>query len=527
MKQSYPDFFNDVFGPIMQPFSSSHTAAPCRIGYLTNSLLDEPVKKIRIYTGPNGSFASSMKMMNVDLALLSGSTGHLPDNKIMFEMPEYCKREGIDWEIILEDLPETPHHSSARIVLTGESGKTVSLTANSTGGGVVETVVVNGYPLAVKGDGYVVLLYDAAGLDEGAMEQKLGLPLLDKGRAEADGKTLLWYATAEEVTVDKARSLTGHADVAVLKPVQAVIYKPDRKPQLFDSFTKWKQLAEEQGKELWELAVQYEMDSSGWSHDEVVAYMRDVVMVKMYRTSHALLEEDITPKETPFTGHFYKQWAEYSAGPTSFVEGAIAKAGAYALAAQVPVPGIEFVPAPMGAGGGLLFSGMSGVKETKGYSDEEMLKGLFVAAGVGAVCFTRTDPGGVNIGCAGEQGMCSAMSSAGIVTMAGGTPDQVESAASYCMQISVGWPCEPTPGAKNMPCYARAFTGVVMAICFAQLALAGRGAVFPLDEAIDVADNVGRQLPSDLRGTSKGSFAGCPTGRACTKAFNEWNAQNS
>lgn len=29
---SYAEFFNDVFGPVMHPGSSSHTAGPCRIG---------------------------------------------------------------------------------------------------------------------------------------------------------------------------------------------------------------------------------------------------------------------------------------------------------------------------------------------------------------------------------------------------------------------------------------------------------------------------------------------------------------
>jgi len=36
---SYPEFFNDVFGPVMQPGSSSHTAGPCRLGYLVGGRL--------------------------------------------------------------------------------------------------------------------------------------------------------------------------------------------------------------------------------------------------------------------------------------------------------------------------------------------------------------------------------------------------------------------------------------------------------------------------------------------------------
>ena len=38
MTKLYPEFYNDVFGPLMQHGSSSHMAAPCRIGCLCSSL---------------------------------------------------------------------------------------------------------------------------------------------------------------------------------------------------------------------------------------------------------------------------------------------------------------------------------------------------------------------------------------------------------------------------------------------------------------------------------------------------------
>ena len=37
----YPEFYNDVFGPVMQPGSSSHTAGPCRLGYLAGGTLEQ------------------------------------------------------------------------------------------------------------------------------------------------------------------------------------------------------------------------------------------------------------------------------------------------------------------------------------------------------------------------------------------------------------------------------------------------------------------------------------------------------
>ena len=45
---SYPELFNDVFGPVMQPGSSSHTAAPCRLGHLAGDLLGESAVDVRV-----------------------------------------------------------------------------------------------------------------------------------------------------------------------------------------------------------------------------------------------------------------------------------------------------------------------------------------------------------------------------------------------------------------------------------------------------------------------------------------------
>ena len=50
----YPDFFNDVFGPEMQPGSSSHTAGPLRLGNLANQLLGGRLKSIEIELDEKG-----------------------------------------------------------------------------------------------------------------------------------------------------------------------------------------------------------------------------------------------------------------------------------------------------------------------------------------------------------------------------------------------------------------------------------------------------------------------------------------
>jgi L-serine dehydratase len=64
-----------------------------------------------------------------------------------------------------------------------------------------------------------------------------------------------------------------------------------------------------------------------------------------------------------------------------------------------------------------------------------------------------------------------------------------------------------------------------MAHVFADLALAGRDAVLPLHEAIDVADEVGRALPTGLLCTGKGGAAAAPAAQKRAVAFREWFVQ--
>lgn len=59
-------------------------------------------------------------------------------------------------------------------------------------------------------------------------------------------------------------------------------------------------------------------------------------------------------------------------------------------------------------GGGFIFGVLSAVAETLKLPEETLLDGLFVAADVGAICYTHTAPTGEVIGCTGECGCCAA-----------------------------------------------------------------------------------------------------------------------
>jgi len=68
---------------------------------------------------------------------------------------------------------------------------------------------------------------------------------------------------ADEPDLAVIRALLPKEQVALLEPILPVITRPERKPQLFDTMTRWREIAAECGLALWQVAIQYESDASG------------------------------------------------------------------------------------------------------------------------------------------------------------------------------------------------------------------------------------------------------------------------
>lgn len=306
-----------------------------------------------------------------------------------------------------------------------------------------------------------------------------------------------------------------------LRPVLPVQASKKRKPQLFSSFEEWIEVARKKEMNLAQVAILYEMNSSGWEKQEIVEYMKKVKLF-MKRQTQTVYEKNEKVLWTPFSGYHYEKWESYQKEHTPLAGNVVSLAIHYALGVQALIRGVKMVPGPMGTGGGYLYAAMRAVQETRHFSEERVLEGLFVAAGVGAICYTRTNPTGEVVGCAGECGVCGAMAAAAITFMAGGTHEQIEEAASLTLQAAFGWPCDPIPGGDNQPCLSRVLTMVTMAITFSDLALSGRQGVIPFHEVVDAVAEMGKKMPADLKCTSQGGLCDTPCGKRCRKEFEKW-----
>ncbi|MDR3577593.1 MAG: L-serine ammonia-lyase, iron-sulfur-dependent, subunit alpha [Anaerolineaceae bacterium] len=522
---SYPEFYNDVFGPVMQPGSSSHTAGPCRLGYLANSLLGETPQHVQMIMDSTSSFSGTFGLMAEDRAMLAGALGLLPDDGRLFQSSSIADQFGVSYGYEFGDMKESTHPNAVKFVLTGQSGRVVSLVGDSTGGGMIETRLVNGYPFQYKGDAFALLLFDAQdGLLGETMESIAGRlsGLVGSGRSSIPGRgNLLYFLCVDPPDPHWVNSALASYQPAILRPVLAVLSSSKRKPQLFNSMTGWRSFAQELHMPLWEAAVQYEMDASGWQRAEVLDFMR-MLERKMYRQTHAPYEEPVKAPENPFRPDMAGEWEAYRTSPGRLTSDLTAEIIRLAYGAGAGIPGVEGVAGPMGSGGGYIHAALWAVKQAKGFSDQDLLRGLFIAASIGAIAYSRTEPTGERIGCTGETGICGAMAAGAIAEMAGGTPEQVENAASMMLQAVIGLPCDPIPGGFGQPCRSRILTATCMAHIFADLALAGRKAVLPLHEAIDMADAVGRRLPPELLCTSQGGAACMPSAMHQAAEYSAW-----
>lgn len=513
----YPEFFNDVFGPIMQPGSSSHTAGPCRIGYLAHQLLQNPLKHILIELDKNGSFAGTFGHMNEDLGMLAGAYGLLPDDERMFDIRKLLREDGIGYCFAYVDFPPDAHPNAVRFVLTDTKNNLVTLTGNSTGGGMIETVQIMGISYRFVGDAFLTCVSFA---DEADIPKE---PPKSKGILEVEsmknpnGEPLLFIRSEQRID-----NLENGSVLFRLDPILPAVSSKDRKKQLFTTFEEWIAFAKAENISLAEAAVIYEQNASGWTKDQIRKYMK-TVQKYMERQTEAVYEDDGPLLNTPYSGYHYNGWRKYERENKPLAGSVIAQAVHYAFGVQALMRGVKLVPGPMGTGGGYLYSALRAVKEEYGYGEEALLDGLFVAAGVGVICYTRTNPTGEMLGCTGECGVCGAMAAAGITQMVGGTPEQVEAAASMTLQAALGWPCDPIPGGHNQPCMSRVLTAVTMAITFSDVALSGRNAVIPFHEVVDEADIMGKQMPGELKCTSCGGLCETPSGKRCKREFEQWH----
>lgn len=190
------------------------------------------------------------------------------------------------------------------------------------------------------------------------------------------------------------------------------------------------------------------------------------------------------------------------------------RAMAYALATNEQNARMGRIVAFPTAGGagivpGVLFSTFQYMKSSK----RRMLNALFTASAIGVAIL---DQGGTisaaKGGCQAEIGVATAMATAGLTEMRGGTPEQCVNASALALKNMLGLTCDPLSGLVEVPCVKRNAIGVTTAISASDLSILGVKSYVPMDEVVQAMMNIADLMSERLRETALGGLAITPTG---------------
>lgn len=170
----------------------------------------------------------------------------------------------------------------------------------------------------------------------------------------------------------------------------------------------------------------------------------------------------------------------------------------------------RIVAAPTAGSCGVIPAVLLSFEEEEKRAEDDMVKALFVAAGIGEVIAESASIAGAEGGCQAEIGTASAMAAGALAYLLGGDNECIVHAAALAIKNMLGLTCDPVAGLVEVPCVKRNVSGAVNAVSSAELAIAGvRSKVAP-DDVIEVMRRTGNLIPACLRETSQEGLALTP-----------------
>lgn len=283
---------------------------------------------------------------------------------------------------------------------------------------------------------------------------------------------------------------------------------------MYDSIKEIVADSEKQNKPISELIIEQECKSSGLSREEVWNKMKrnlDTMRAAVKKGQ----EGDGVFSKTGLTGGEAVKIKEYRKTHKTLCGDTMVEAIQDAVATNEVNASMGVVCATPTAGSAGTLPGIIFMLENRlDLNEEQMVRFLFTAGGLGMVIANHAGIAGATGGCQAEVGSASAMGAAAAVEIAGGTAEQSSQALAMAIANLLGLVCDPVAGLVEVPCVKRNAIGSGNALISADMALAGCVSKIPADECIEALDKVGHGLPESLRETGLGGLAGTPTGKA-------------
>lgn len=506
----YLSLLNNILGPVIRGPSSSHTAGSFFIGRLARSLLGREPAAASIIFAANGSYAQVYQQQKADVGFAAGLLGwEITDERFPSAL-DYARQSGLNIEFRLANLPEADHPNYVKLQLKSSTGKEINLVAKSVGGGMVEISKLENWPVKLNGDKFDYFF----ALPEEEKEAFLHFLPSHVSKTEEvevshsqEGVLVhvsLFQPLSEEL-LEKIKATFAVRSIWSTQPLLAVASGK----ALFHSAEEAVALAARERLTLGELAIAYESQLLGLKEEAVKRELAKRLEIMMQAVASGM-KEDLGLQLLKPSAYLIEK-AEQEG---KLAGGMLTRAAARAMAAQHTAASTGVVvAAPTAGSAGTLPGVMVTLLKDRGLGEEKAVKALAAAGAVGLIVGYRATFAAEVAGCQVEIGAAAAMGAAAVVEASGGTARQAFDAAAISFQNTMGSVCDLVQGICEIPCHTRNAVAAASAFVCADLILGGYGNPIPLDETIDAVYEVGKMLPSELKVTSLGGLALCPSAR--------------
>lgn len=182
---------------------------------------------------------------------------------------------------------------------------------------------------------------------------------------------------------------------------------------------------------------------------------------------------------------------------------------AYAFAcSEQNASGGVIVTAPTCGACGVLPSVLKYMQETRGFTDDQVIRAIAAGGIVGNLIKTNASISGAECGCQAEIGSACSMAAAALAELFEMGLDQIEYAAEVAMEHHLGLTCDPVNGLVQIPCIERNAVAAMRSINALSLAnFLTNSRKVSLDTVIHTMYETGIDLNSKYRETSEGGLA--------------------
>ena len=496
--------FNDVLGPVMRGPSSSHTAASFRLGRYMYSVFPGQLENVEVVFRQGQTFALTFRQQRSDLAFAAGFMGLDIRDSAYDQAREIAVREKVAIKFTDRILDWASHPNGLEIIASGAGAVAVTVRCASVGGGSIRIFGFNQWKMDSGAETYDLLVTGPQAAEAQAKKILAGLPHFDYQRADGEFFFRAAFTRPPEEQLTDALAAAG-LRFWLAEPAALVI---SGQP-LFHGAAGALEYCRNNKVDLYQAGLAYECALTGLNEAAVNDRLDELIGIMLNA-----IESGLAARESgmfllsPSAGLIEKAAAEGHL----FFGGLPARTGAKALAAMEHCSSGGLVcAAPTAGSAGIMPAVLAAIRERRP-DDQAILRRALMAGGVVGLAFAQGATFAAEVGgCQVEIGASAAMAAGAAMAIASGSVEQIFQSAGIMLQNYMGLICDPVKGYVELPCQIRNALAASSALTAVDMILGGYTDLVPFDESVAAVLATGQLLPMELKCTSLGGLAACPS----------------